>query len=112
MQSGQQLQHYKIQLNRSFGHILQKRRKQLPCLCKRKRAYKHKSKPDMAGLDFKAQDKMNKKKSQITMIMIIGLVLFIIVSLTFYLTKYSIKKQSSQNIKTINEATAGMQPIK
>ena len=54
---------------------------------------------------------MNKQKSQVTMLMIIGLVLFIIVSLTFYLTRYSIKKQTIQNIKITNEA-ADTKPIK
>ena len=53
-----------------------------------------------------------QRKSQITMLMIIGLVIFIVVSLVLYLSKSSIKKQSQQNINNIQEVTIELQPIK
>lgn len=55
---------------------------------------------------------MNKAKSQVTMLIIFGLVLFIAVSLVIYFSKSSIKRQSSQSIKKIQETTIDTQPIK
>lgn len=67
----------------------------------------------MAGFDIKTAVKMSHKlKSQITMLMIIGLALFIIVSFVFYLSKSAIKKQSQQNIKKTHETAIDTQPIK
>ena len=65
----------------------------------------------MAGLDFKAKVKMNRK-SQVTMLMIVGLVLFIIVSLVLYLSKSAVKKQNQQNIKKVHETAMDTKPIK
>ncbi len=55
--------------------------------------------------------KLNQK-SQVTMLMIIGLVLFIVVSLVLYLSKVSIKKQSQQSIKITQTTAIEPQPIK
>ena len=54
---------------------------------------------------------MNKLKSQVTMLMIVGLVILIIVSFVIYLSKYAVKKQGQQNIKRSQEAF-DTQPIK
>lgn len=56
--------------------------------------------------------KQSHLKSQITMIMIIGLVLFITVSFILYISKSSVKKQGHQNIKTIQGTAIETQPIK
>lgn len=57
---------------------------------------------------------MNSKslKSQVTMLMIMGLVLFIVVSLVLYLSKLAVKKQSQQNIKITIGTAVEIQPIK
>ena len=55
---------------------------------------------------------MSKQKSQVTMLMIVGLVLFIIVSFVLYISKSAIKKQSQQNIKKTQETAIDVQPIK
>lgn len=51
-------------------------------------------------------------KSQITMLMIIGLVLFIAVSFILYLSKSAVKKQSYQTIKLAQGTSIETQPIK
>ena len=51
-------------------------------------------------------------KSQVTMLMIVGLVLFIVVSLILYLSKSAVKKQSQQNIKGIQETAIDTYSIK
>ena len=56
--------------------------------------------------------KPNSTKSQITMLMIIGLVLFIAISLVLYLSKYAIKKQSKQNTDEAQYDVLETQPIK
>lgn len=66
----------------------------------------------MAGFDFKTQAKMNRRKSQVTMLMIVGLVLFIVVTFVLYLSKSAIKKQSQQNIKKTQELSIDAQPVK
>ena len=53
-----------------------------------------------------------KSKSQITMIMMIGLMLFIMISFVLYLSKSSVKKQSQQSIKNIQETAIDTLPIK
>ncbi len=53
-----------------------------------------------------------KTKSQITLLMIVGLVLFIVVGLLFYLSKLTIKKPSQQNVKETQETAIEIQPIK
>ncbi|MBI2652148.1 hypothetical protein HYX00_01670 [Candidatus Woesearchaeota archaeon] len=57
---------------------------------------------------------MKKKsvKSQITMLMLLGLVLFIAVSFVLYFSKSSVKKQSQQSIKNIQETAIDTLPIK
>ncbi len=57
---------------------------------------------------------MKKKfvKSQVTMLMIIGIALFILVSLVLYLSKSAIKKQSERNVKGIQDTAIEPQPIK
>jgi len=51
-------------------------------------------------------------KSQVTMLVTIGLALFIIVSLVLYISKLSIKKQSQQGIKKVQETAIEIQPAK
>ncbi|MBS3104703.1 hypothetical protein J4234_00430 [Candidatus Woesearchaeota archaeon] len=53
-----------------------------------------------------------KQKSQITMLMIVGLVLFIIVSLVLYLSKSAAKKQSLPNIKRVQETSVDASSMK
>lgn len=55
---------------------------------------------------------MKRAKSQVTMLMILGLVLFILVSLALYLSKTAVKKQSQRNVKEIQETSIQSQPIK
>jgi len=52
------------------------------------------------------------KKSQVTMLMIVGIVLFIIVSFVLYLSKSAVKKQSQQSIKKTQETAADTKPIR
>lgn len=69
----------------------------------------------MGRFDFKIKIQMIKikqKKSQITMLMIIALVLFIVVGLVLYLSKSAIKKQSQQSVKKTQETAFETQPIK
>lgn len=54
---------------------------------------------------------MKYKKSQVTILMIIGLVLFILASLVFYLSKYSVKKQSQNSIRKVQENSMDTQSI-
>lgn len=56
--------------------------------------------------------KFSASKSQVTMLMAVGLVLFIAVSLVLYLSKSVVKKQSQQNVKRIQETAIDTQPIK
>lgn len=51
-------------------------------------------------------------KSQITMLMIVGLMLFIIVSFVLYLSKSTVKKQSQQSVKKTEETALKTQPIR
>lgn len=51
-------------------------------------------------------------KSQVTMLIIVGLVLFIAISFVLYLSKSLVKKQSQQNIKNVQEIAIDAQPIK
>lgn len=51
-------------------------------------------------------------KSQVTMLMITGIALFILVSLVLYLSKSAIKKQSERNVKGIQDTAIGSQPVK
>ena len=53
-----------------------------------------------------------KQKSQVTMLMVIGVALFILVSLVLYLSKSAIKKQSQRNAENIQETALEPQPIK
>ena len=53
-----------------------------------------------------------KTKSQVTMLMIVGIALFILVSLVLYLSKSAIKKQSERNVKGIQDTSIEPQPIK
>lgn len=55
---------------------------------------------------------MKLRKSQITMLIIIGLVVFIAVSLVLYITKLAANKQSQQNVKNVQVASFETQPIK
>ena len=55
---------------------------------------------------------MKKTKSQITLMMIVGLVLFIVIGLVFYLSKSVVKKQSQQAIKKTQETALEVQPIR
>lgn len=68
----------------------------------------------MAGFDLKTKDKMKIKsaKSQITMLVIVSLVIFIAISMVLYLSKSAVKKQSQQTIKKIQETPIEAQPIK
>ena len=52
------------------------------------------------------------KKSQVTMLMIVGLLLVIVVSLVLYLSKSAVKKQSQQSIKKVQETAIETRPIK
>ena len=68
----------------------------------------------MDGFDFQAKDKMKIKslRSQITMMIIVGLVLFILVGIVFYISKSAVKKTSQQGIKTSQDTALDTQPIK
>ena len=55
--------------------------------------------------------KLNKK-SQITMLMILGLTLLITVSLILYISKFSVKKSSQRNIERTQLTPIKIQPIK
>src|SRR3989338_4239407 len=57
--------------------------------------------------DFKTKD--NMKKSQLTMIMIVGLVLFIMVALLLYLSKSNLTKKAQNEAKKIQESS--IEPI-
>ncbi|MEK7225092.1 MAG: hypothetical protein AAB221_05370, partial [Bacteroidota bacterium] len=61
-----------------------------------------------------AKDKMKIKslRSQITMMIIVGLVLFILVGIVFYISKSAVKKTSQQGIKTSQDTALDTQPIK
>lgn len=53
-----------------------------------------------------------KLKSQVTMLLIVGLVIFIAISLVLYLSKSAVRKQSQQSIKRTQDAATEVQPIK
>lgn len=55
---------------------------------------------------------MKLKRSQVTMLMIFGIVIFIAISLVLYISKSAVKKQSQQNIKKTHGASVEAQPIK
>ena len=55
---------------------------------------------------------MKSPKSQITMIIIVGLVLFILVGIIFYISKSAFKKTAQQGIKTTQTTALNTQPIK
>ena len=65
----------------------------------------------MARLNIKAENKM-KKKSQVTMIMIVGLLLFIVVSFVLYLSKSSVKKQSQLSVRGVHQTAVDTLAIK
>src|SRR3989338_4771491 len=54
----------------------------------------------------------HKVKSQITMLMIVGLVIFIATSLVFYISKQTIRKQTEKIEKKMNKITMDTNPIK
>ena len=56
--------------------------------------------------------KIKSLKSQITMMIIVGLVLFILVGIIFYISKSTIKKTAQQGVKTVQGAALDTQPIK
>ncbi len=56
--------------------------------------------------------KSKSVKSQITMIIIVGFLLFIVVSFVLYLSKSSIKKTSRKTIKEVQETALESQPLK
>lgn len=58
----------------------------------------------------KVENKKNKK-SQITLFIIIALVLFIIIGLFFYLSKYSVKKQIGDRTTKMHKIKIELQPI-
>jgi len=51
------------------------------------------------------------RRSQITMLMIIGLAIFIVISLVLYLSKSAIKKQTQQSIKKTQMTSTDTRPI-
>lgn len=68
----------------------------------------------MARLDCKIKVKMSIKsqKSQITMLMILGIVLFIAIALVLYLSKTAVKKSTQSTEKKIQITALETQPIK
>lgn len=69
----------------------------------------------MAGPNFKIKAKMrlsSQNKSQITVLVIAGLVLLITAGLALYLSKAAIKKQSTESVKKTQETAMEIQPIK
>src|SRR3989338_5359322 len=68
----------------------------------------------MARPYIKAEDKMRikSKRSQITIIMIVGLVIFIIVGLLLYLSKTSVKKSVQSSVRKTQSIPNEIQPIK
>src|SRR3989344_4206402 len=55
---------------------------------------------------------MKFKRSQITMIMIVGLLLFIVVSFLLYLSKSSVKKQGQISLRGVHQTSIDTLPIK
>ena len=66
----------------------------------------------MAGRNVKAKDKMKHKISQITMLMIVGLLLFIVVSFVLYLSKSAVKKQNQLSVKGAQQTSVDTLAIK
>src|SRR3989338_5859848 len=93
---------------------LQAGRKYFLCACAGEPIHKTKSRQCMAGFDFQAKNKMKIKslKSQITMMIIVGLVLFILVGIIFYISKSTVKKTAQQGVKTSQGTALDTQPIK
>ena len=56
--------------------------------------------------------KIKSLKSQVTMIMIVGLVMFILVGIVLYISKAAIKKSSQQSTKKTQDTLIENQPIK
>ena len=68
----------------------------------------------MAGFNLQVEDKMKIKslKSQITMMIIVGLVLSILIGIVFYISKSTVKKTIQQGVKTTQSTALDTQPIK
>ena len=69
----------------------------------------------MAGLDCKIKVNMNffkPTKSQVTLIMIVGIVILIVAVLFIYISKNSGKKIRETSIKEVHETALEMQPVK
>ena len=70
----------------------------------------------MAGPDIKAKANINsfmkQTKSQVTLIMIVGIVILIVAVLFIYISKNSGKKIRESSIKEVHETALEMQPIK
>ena len=56
--------------------------------------------------------KMKSDRSQITMIMIIGIIIVALVGFFLYIVKSSVSKQSQQIIKKVQETQISVEPIK
>src|SRR3989338_2249753 len=56
--------------------------------------------------------KIKSLKSQITMMIIVGLVLFILVGIIFYISKSTVKKTTQQGVKTTQGTALDTQPVK
>ena len=56
--------------------------------------------------------KIKSLKSQVTMMIIVGLVLFILVGIVFYISKSTVKKTAQQGVKTTQGTALDTQPIK
>ena len=69
----------------------------------------------MAGPDIKTKANMKffkPTKSQVTLIMIIGIVILIVAVLFIYISKNSGKKVRESSIKEVHETSLEMQPVK
>lgn len=56
--------------------------------------------------------KIKSLKSQITMMIIVGLVLFMLVGIVLYISKSAVKKTAQQGVKTAQDTALDTQPIK
>lgn len=66
----------------------------------------------MARPYSQAKNKMNYRKSQITMLMIVGLLLFIVVSFVLYLSKSAVKRQGYNSVKGVQQTAVDTLAIK
>ena len=66
----------------------------------------------MARPDIKAEDNLKTGKSQITMLMIVGLLLFIVVGFVLYVSKSAVKKQSQLSVKGVHQTPIDTLAIK